>query len=196
VSGAASVSGAEAPSPPTGAAVKVSVVVPVYNPGEHLEILVTSLRRQSMPGADFEVLFVDDGSTDGTGALLDRLADEVAGFQVIHIPNSGWPGKPRNVGLDAAVGEYVYFVDNDDALGDEALARMYRYATENGSDVVVGREIRRNVRRHVVGLFTENRPQAKLGVDPLLAYLTPHKMFRRTFLLEHGLRFPEGPRRL
>lgn len=176
-------------------AVKVSVVVPVYNPGEHIQNLVRSLRRQSMPTADFEVLFVDDGSTDGTGALLDDLAAEGAPFRVIHIPNSGWPGKPRNIGVDAAVGEYVFFVDNDDALGDEALERMHGYAVANHSDVLIGKEVRRNVRKHVVSLWSENQPNAKISLS-LLAYLNPHKMFRRQFLLEHGLRFPEGPRRL
>lgn len=176
--------------------VKVSVVVPVYNPGEHIHGLVASLRRQSLPPDEFEVVFVDDGSTDGTEALLDRLDAELPNMRVIHIPNSGWPGKPRNVGLDAAVGEYVQFVDNDDELGDEALERLHRFATENGSDVVIGKEVRRNVRRHVVALFNQNRPKAELGRDPILSYLTPHKMFRREFLHEHGLRFPEGRRRL
>jgi glycosyltransferase involved in cell wall biosynthesis len=174
---------------------KISVVVPVYNPGEHIASLLSSIRRQSMPVTDFEVVLVDDGSTDGTGELLDGLAAQGAPWRVIHIPNSGWPGKPRNVGLDAARGEYVFFVDNDDALGDEALERMHRFATENATDVLIAKEVRRNVRKPAVQLWTENRPRAELS-RALLTYLTPHKMFRRAFLLEHGLRFPEGPRRL
>jgi glycosyltransferase involved in cell wall biosynthesis len=57
-----------------GARVKVSVVVPVYNPGRYLDGLLASLARQTMPTSDFEVLFVDDGSTDGTAARLARVA--------------------------------------------------------------------------------------------------------------------------
>ena len=81
-------------------ACRVSVVVPVYNTGEPLHDLVASLDGQSMPQDDFEVIFVDDGSTDGTGQLLDELAADHPNWVVRHIPNSGWPGTPRNVGLD------------------------------------------------------------------------------------------------
>jgi hypothetical protein len=177
--------------------VKVSVVVPVYNPGAYLDDLLASLDRQSMAAADFEVVFVDDGSTDGTGSRLDALADSAPHTRVIHIPNSGWPGRPRNVGIDAAEGEYVQFVDHDDELGDEALQRMYDYAISNGSDVVVGKEGRRNTVWNTGPLFARNRPNATLEDDPaLLLLLTPHKMFRREFLREHDIRFPEGPRRL
>ena len=142
---------------------KVSVVVPVYNPGEHIDLLVASLRRQSLPAGEFQAIFVDDGSDDGTADRLDRMAQESPNFRVIHIPNSGWPGKPRNVGLDAAEGEYVQFVDHDDELGDEALERMYDYAVSNDSDVLVGKEVRRNVRRHVPPMFATNRPHARAG---------------------------------
>lgn len=179
-----------------GVSVKVSVVVPVYNPGSHIDGLIDSLRRQSMPPEDFEVVFVDDGSTDGTGERLDRLAVEAPNMRVIHIPNSGWPGKPRNVGIRAARGEYVQFVDNDDRLGEQALERLYSYARENDSDVVVGKEIRLNARAAFGPLFRVNRPRATLEEDPLLSLLTPHKMFRRAFLDEHDIHYFEGPRRL
>jgi poly(ribitol-phosphate) beta-N-acetylglucosaminyltransferase len=175
--------------------VKVSVVVPVYNPGRNIDVLLDSLGRQSLPASDFEVIFVDDGSTDGTGERLDRLATENPNFRVMHIPNSGWPSRPRNLGIEAACGEYVHFVDNDDILGDEALERLYDYAVANGSDVVLGREVRRGLRRPASRVFRENRPYATLADAPLLALLTPHKMFRRQFLIDNGLRFTEGPTR-
>ena len=80
---------------------KVSVVVPVYNPGRYLDDLLASLARQSMPADEFEVVFVDDGSTDGSQLRLDELEASSANVRVIHIPNSGWPGRPRNVGIEA-----------------------------------------------------------------------------------------------
>lgn len=179
-----------------GSRVKVSVVVPVYNPGRHLEPLVDSLLGQTMPPGEFEAVFVDDGSTDTTPARLDELAARHQHFRVVHTPNSGWPGRPRNIGVAEARGEYVQFVDNDDWLGVEALERLYAYARAHDADVVVGKEVRWPGRPVHYGLFSKNRPDARLGVDPLLSPLTPHKMFRRAFLLEHGLRFAEGPRRL
>ena len=175
----------------------VSVVVPVYNPGHYLDDLLASLARQSMPPDSFEVIFVDDGSTDGTARRLDTVAAGAPNTRVIHIPNSGWPGRPRNIGIDAARGEFVLFVDHDDELGDEALERMYAYGTAHRSDVVVGREVRKNKVWDGGALFASNIPATTLADTPaLLLLLTPHKMFRRTFLQDHGIRFLEGRRRL
>ncbi|MFJ2240175.1 glycosyltransferase family 2 protein [Streptomyces sp. NPDC087859] len=175
--------------------VKVSVVVPVYNPGVYIEDCIASLKRQSLPPDEFEVVFVDDGSTDGTPARLDELAAEDTRVHVIHQENSGWSGKPRNVGIEASRGEYVMFVDNDDYLGDEALERMYDYGVANGADVIVGKMAGKG-RPVPVELFRRNHPRASVENAPLIDSLTPHKMFRRAFLDDIGLRFPEGRRRL
>ncbi|MGW5358858.1 glycosyltransferase family 2 protein [Actinopolymorpha pittospori] len=174
---------------------KVSVVVPVYNPGPYIEDCVASLMRQSLPDDEYEAIFVDDGSTDETPARLDALAAEHPHLHVIHQENSGWSGKPRNVGIAAARGEYVFFVDNDDWIGDEALERMYAFAKENDSDIVIGKMAGkgRGVPRE---LFRRTYPRATLANAPLIDSLTPHKMFRKAFLDEHQLRFPEGRRRL
>jgi poly(ribitol-phosphate) beta-N-acetylglucosaminyltransferase len=176
-------------------AVKVSVVVPVFNPGSHIDACIVSLQRQSLPAGEFEVIFVDDGSTDGTGERLDRLVAEHDNVHVIHIPNSGWPGRPRNVGLDATRGTYVLFMDNDDWLGDEALERLWSCAERTGADIVVGKVAGKG-KSAPLELFRRNRDHATLAGDPLLTLLTPHKLFRRDFLMAHGLRFPEGRRRL
>jgi glycosyltransferase involved in cell wall biosynthesis len=176
--------------------VKVSVVVPVYNPGSAMDELVASLLRQTMPAGEWEALFVDDGSTDGSGERLDALAAEHPGYiRVEHIPNSGWPSRPRNIGIGLARGEYVQFADHDDWFGVEALQRLYAYAKENGADVVIGKMAGRG-RSVPRELFRRNRPDAKLAKDPLIDSLTPHKMFRREFLRDEGLLFPEGKRRL
>jgi glycosyltransferase involved in cell wall biosynthesis len=175
--------------------VKVSVVVPVYDPGPNIDDLVRSVLGQSLPASEYEAIFVDDGSTDGTGERLDALAAEHEVIRVEHIPNSGWPGRPRNVGTDLARGDYVYYVDNDDWLGPEALERLHARAVADDADVVVGKVVGhgKNVPRE---LFAENRSGVTLEWEPLVRLLSPHKLFRRAFLAEHGIRFPEGRRRL
>jgi len=176
-------------------AVKVSVIVPVYNPGQHIDDCIASVLRQTLPTDEYEAIFVDDGSTDGTGERLDALAAEHENVCVIHIPNSGWPGRPRNVGTDAAQGEYVYYVDNDDWIADDALQLLYDRAHSTGADIVIGKVVGHG-RRISKELFRRNRDDAVLGQAPLLLLLTPHKLFRRDFLLENGLRYPEGRVRL
>jgi poly(ribitol-phosphate) beta-N-acetylglucosaminyltransferase len=175
--------------------VKVSVIVPVYNPGSNIDQCISSLLGQSLPDDEYEVIFVDDGSTDETPARLDELARAHPNVRVAHTPNSGWPGRPRNIGIDMAQGEFVYFVDNDDRLGPEALERLHRAALEYESDIVIGKVVGHGkfVAR---SLFRRNEPEVTLDWPPLLRLLTPHKLFRKTLLDEHRIRFPEGRRRL
>ncbi|WP_344019068.1 glycosyltransferase family A protein [Microlunatus capsulatus] len=173
----------------------MSVIVPVYNTGPVIEDLVRSLDAQSMPASDFEVLLVDDGSTDGTAERLDALAAERSNVVVRHIPNSGWPGTPRNVGLELARGEYVAFLDHDDYLGEHGLALVHAFAVQHASDVVIAREVGvgRTIGRFV---FRRTIPDARLDEDPVVQLLTPHKVYRRALLDREGIRFPSGKVRL
>ncbi|UGS36177.1 glycosyltransferase family 2 protein [Capillimicrobium parvum] len=175
--------------------IKVSVIVPVYNPGKNIRDLVRTVLGQTLPADEYEVIFVDDGSTDDTPALLDELAAEHANVRVEHTPNSGWPGRPRNIGTDLAQGEYVLYADNDDWIGKEALQRLYDKAKADDADVVVGKVVGhgKDVARPI---FAANQAGVGLDWEPLVTLLSPHKLFRRAFLDEQGIRFPEGRRRL
>lgn len=174
---------------------KISVVVPVYNAGRYVVPCLRSLLRQSLPPDDYEIVFVDDASTDDTPARLDAWARRHARVRVHHEPvNSGWPGRPRNVGVDLARGEYVQFVDQDDELAPEALERLYALAHRNRADIVLGK-----VSGTMTGpssVFRRTVERCTVADEPLVESLTPHKMFRRDFLRERRLRFAEGRRRL
>lgn len=187
--------------PPKGpqARVKVSVVVPTHNTGETVLTGLRSFLAQTLPPSDFEVIYVDDGSTDDTVALLEsELAGREAEPEVrlIRTTNSGWPGRPRNIGMDTARGEFVYFVDDDDWLAPEALERTYARAQETDADIVIGR-MAGHGRPAPRALFEKPIAAADLRSDTaLLASMTVHKLFRRSFLEENGLRFAEGKVRL
>ncbi len=174
---------------------RVSVIVPVYDPGPYLERCIDSLLAQTMSPGALELIFVDDGSTDGSGERLDRLAAEHDHVRVIHQENSGWPGKPRNVGIDAARGEYVYFADADDKVGPEAIERLHVIAVRDGVDIVLGKIVGHH-RGAPRSLFTEDRSRITLDDAPFMDSLTVQKLFKASFLEQHGLRFPEGRRRL
>lgn len=174
---------------------RISVVVPVFDAGASLAELLASLRAQSLDRTEWEAVLVDDGSTDGSSFVLDRFAAELPNVRVLHTPNSGWPGRPRNLGLDAAQGEYVFFSDADDRLDPEALQRLADFAAAHAPDVLIGRVV--GVGRNApTRIFRRTVVDAQEDLGLLMTSLTPQKLFRRAFLLEQGIRFPEGKRRL
>ena len=173
---------------------EVSVVVPVYNAGRDIDGLVRSLDHQSLPGTDLEVVLVDDGSTDGSLERVQRAAGSRPNVLVSTIAHSGWPGRPRNIGMDLAEGRYVFFADQDDEFFPEALQRMLGMAAAHGSDVVYGKVVRVGRNTPYWGLAKRNIGRA--DATEAVQSRTAHKLFRRQFLVDHTIRFPEGPVRL
>ncbi|MFC4562087.1 glycosyltransferase family 2 protein [Nocardiopsis mangrovi] len=172
------------------------MIIPAYNTSAGILRGLQSLREQSLPRENYEVIYVDDGSTDGTGELLDAETADEPNFTVVHIENSGWPGRPRNIGVDRARGEYVFFMDDDDRLGPEALERLHAKATEDTADIVIGRVagVGRNAPREI---FQKPMTGGDIRKDRLLlTTLTVQKLFRTAFLRDNGIRFDEGKVRL
>lgn len=173
----------------------VSVIVPVFRTGPYIRPLLDCLDRQTAPDGGFEALLVDDGSTDGTADLIERWASRRSWADAIRLPPSGWPSRPRNVGIERARGEYVFFVDHDDWLTTTALRRMTDFARQHESDVVIGWMT--GLGRHVpVRLFARTVVDARPPATPLQDSMTVHAMFRTAFLHDAGLRFDESLRRL
>ena len=103
----------------------LSVIVPVYNIMEYLPRCVRSLEQQTY--RDLEILLVDDGSTDGTGALCDRLAREDGRIRVFHKENGG-TSSARNLGIEKARGEFLGFVDSDDFVEPDMYMHLLQAA--------------------------------------------------------------------
>lgn len=172
----------------------ITVVIGAYNAMPYLTRCLRSVAEQSLGEYTLECLAVDDGSTDGTGLELDRFAAEHPGLlRVVHQPNSGGPSGPRNVALGLARGRYVFFLDADDHLGPHAMRRMTDMAERNGSDVVLGKYV--GVDCDVPrSMFEANQEVVDLATSRVWNALTPHKLFRRSFVEERGLRFDEDIR--
>lgn len=111
---------------------RFSVIVPVYNTREYLPAAVSSVLDQTC--GDFELILSDDGSTDGSAALCDEYAAGDSRIRVLHGPNAG-AGAARNRALDGAAGEYVLFLDSDDTLAPNALARLDNAINDTDADV-------------------------------------------------------------
>ncbi len=113
---------------------KISVIIPVYNAKKYLERCINSILQQTFK--DMEVILVDDGSTDGSGALADRLSAQDLRARVIHQKNMGI-SSARNTGIQAAQGEYIIFIDSDDEwLINDGLERILK-ESPIGCDMIV-----------------------------------------------------------
>ncbi len=113
--------------------VKVSVIVPVYNAKKYLAQCLDSILAQTMK--EIEVICVDDGSTDGSGEVLDQYMQQDERVKVLHRENRGY-GAAMNAGLDVATGKYVGIVESDDCILPEMYGTLYEEAVAEDLDVI------------------------------------------------------------
>lgn len=113
---------------------KVSIIIPVYNNERYVEKCIRSIMNQTY--GDLEILIVDDGSTDGSGEILEKLAAQDKRIRLFH-QNNGGVASARNAGLDAATGTYVTFVDGDDYLERDYIEKFYYGMKGKGAEMVV-----------------------------------------------------------
>ncbi|MFD0539826.1 glycosyltransferase family 2 protein [Actinomadura luteofluorescens] len=173
----------------------VSVIIPVYQCRDTVGGALESVFAQSLPAEQVEVIAVDDGSTDGGGELLDELARAHDRLTVVHQPNSGGAGAPRNRGLELASGTFVFFLDADDRLGPEALERMTAMAERNGTDIVLGKQVGTGGRKapKVFDRSVERTHVLDPGSDLFgRMSMAALQLFRRSLVERAGLRFTEG----
>ena len=116
-------------APPT-----ISVIIPVYNTEQYLHRCIDSVLAQTFP--DFELLLIDDGSTDTSSAICDEYAEKDGRIRVFHKENGGL-SSARNCGIDEASGVWVVFLDSDDLWADkDCLTKLHQYAVDNNLDVL------------------------------------------------------------
>ena len=113
--------------------VAVSVVIPVYNVEKYLKECVDSVLKQTY--FSYEIILVDDGSTDASAKICDEYAAKDSRISVIHKPNGGL-SSARNTGLQKARGAYVYFLDSDDYIVEYALEKLVEAAERDNADIV------------------------------------------------------------
>ena len=180
-----------------GDGIAASVVIPVYNAAPYLPQMLISLAAQTL--RNFEIICVDDGSTDGSLSVCKAFAEHDPRIKVVSQPNQG-AAAARNHGLEMAVGKWVLFVDADDFCRPEMLAEMAAEG-EKGADVVVaGRHYLDFQGRHRGIEYDIPEPYLSLGgkltsdtegfdIFAGLGFAAWNKLYRREFLVAKGLKF-------
>ena len=175
---------------------KISVIVPVYNSIDCLEKCVRSICAQTY--ADLEILLIDDGSTDGTAGLCDRLADGDQRIRVRHKENGG-ASSARNVGIGIATGAYLGFVDSDDYIEPDMYEMLIAAAREQKSPIVqISRDEVDEAGRRMPDVCVPPERVRFSSSQDFLKELLLHKgdcsfctkLLRRELFATH--RFPEG----
>lgn len=179
-----------------GVTVSVSVLTPIYNVERYLRQCLDSLIAQDLPGSEF--ICLNDGSTDGSLAIVEEYAERDSRIRVIDKPNSGY-GATMNRGLDEARGDYIAIVESDDFIESAFLRRLHGLAVNHDCDLVKcnyfehwgGRDHRRmNFKGFPYGKRFDpvSRPRIVCTIPAIWTAL-----YRRSMLEEEGIRFRETP---
>ena len=177
---------------------RISVIIPVYNAGDCLARAVMSVCMQDFES--YEVILVNDGSTDDSGRICDELSAEYGSVKVIHKANGG-VSSARNAGVEVASGEFIMFLDADDVICDGALSKMYLPEY----DMVMG-GFEKLESEESVRSYCPSSDASYIGNDQICRFLDRiiardntyllnsacFKLFRRNLLEKHSVRFVEG----
>lgn len=178
----------------------MSVIVPMFNAERHVRETLESLAAQSM--MDFEVIVIDDGSTDRSAEIVEAFAARDERFSIVAGPATGSAGAARNVGLDIAQGQYLAFLDADDLFAPSMLQKLFAKAQTDEADVVLtgfrhlddatGTQTPQSWALRVQDL-PEQTPFTPQTIADHVFYITNpsnwNKLFRKAFVDEQGLRF-------
>lgn len=181
---------------------KVSVIIPVYNVEKYLGECLDSVLNQTLK--DLEVICIDDASPDRCGEILDSYAEKDSRVRVFHLPENHMQGYGRNLGLENAKGEYVYFLDSDDLIDRNALEELYAAASADWLDgiffdakaIFENEKLAKKHGNYDRDRFGTYRDEVYTGPELFEAFslqsdwscLVQRQFWRRAFLMENNVR--------
>ncbi len=162
---------------------KLSIIIPVYNAEKYLRECLDSVLSQTVE--DYELILINDGSTDASQAIIDEYVASVSQRIITRTVDNGGQGRARNIGIELAKGDYLGFVDSDDWIEPGMYEKLISAAERENADVVVCNILNRysDGREEYPKLWDDRRPQAAAGS-------ACNKLFRRDTV--GNVRFPEG----
>lgn len=168
-----------------------SLVIPVYNVDRYIRKCLDSLLSQDF--VDWEAILVDDGSTDNSGKICDEYATLDSRFQVFHKINGG-VSSARNMALNKARGEWVWFIDPDDWITHQALSTLYYTVSQNDCDMVLFGIEYFDEEGELIGMEkrTENLSGNKNLISKYCDYPPQNYLLKRDLIEKNALRFSVG----
>ncbi len=176
----------------------ISVIIPIYNVDEYLSRCLSSVAYQSF--RDFEVIMVNDGSTDNSPNIAAQFEREFSNFKLVHNTKKG-VSSARNLGVELATGEYIAFVDSDDYIDINYLKYLYEAAKEHNADVVhcnYGLYYKESglvrpvvIRKPKAGIMTNMQMVEHTIADFCMRSYLWNKLWRRTLFTDNNITFPE-----
>ncbi|WP_304351575.1 glycosyltransferase [Comamonas testosteroni] len=176
---------------------KISIIIPSFNATDKIGRCFASLRAINMARDDYEVLFVDDCSSDGTHELTQKACLTEPNWRALRLENnSGSPSRPRNFGIDAAKGKYLYFLDCDDELLPDALTQLLDLARSTNACIIRSELLSDNGRdRRRMNQIPDwencSTLDKKREVIITRTSTVTNSFVKREILLQHGIRWPE-----
>ena len=181
----------------------VSVVVPVYNTEKYLRRCLDALVNQTLPKNEFEIIAVNDGSTDGSPAILKEYSEKYPDFFKVFNKENGGQTTARNLGIQKASGDYIGFADSDDYVDTTMYEKLLSIAKRDDADIVEchyhsmleldssdenGMPLYKEIQTR--GTITARSDPRELFLDPQVSPW--NKLYRRSVLVNGDVRFPEG----
>lgn len=179
---------------------RVSIIIPCWNARDKIGRCLSSLRAIDMPRAHYEVVFVDDCSTDGTLGLLKQECAKESNWHVLGLEaNSGSPSRPRNEGVARAAGEFIFFLDCDDEILPDTLRVHYAHAAATQADILRGYLLANDSRgcrrmNELTGWRTTFSRQERIREIIAKQSTTCVSLIRADLLRTHSLSWPEDIR--
>ena len=167
----------------------LSIIIPVYNVAPYLRECLDSVFSQSAPSDRYEVICVDDGSSDESGEILSAYKEQHGNFTVIRQNNAG-VSAARNRGMDAAQGEYLWFVDGDDFIGTDCISGILDDLRRESPDLLLLKPIAFDDGTDT-SVFHQRNVQPDATTEEYRLWLWTC-VYRRTLVTEHNVRFYEG----
>lgn len=176
--------------------IEISLLISTYNKSQFIKNTLNSILKQSLDKSKFEVIVVDDCSTDDTLEIVERIITEFSNYKLVQLnENSGTPAKPRNLSIDLSKGKFLMFVDGDDWLPENAVEKLYTMLKLNKTDYATGlTKYMYNNKVGRAGVTLSKIAQNKLDIKHYrksFYHLAPAgRMIKSEIIKNNNIRFP------